>query len=206
MPSAAVATAPRKRPRQERSRATVEAIITATAHILVEHGYDGMTTGRVARRAGVSIGSLYQYFPNREALVATLVERHAGEVTAILGAALAHPEAVSLEDGLRAYVEAGVGAHRLNPSLHKILSEQVPRIGKIALAMDTHRQIAKALEAFLLFHKDRLRPGLDPAFAAFILETATEAIVHRGVLECPDMLAGDAIEPETLGLMIRYLC
>jgi AcrR family transcriptional regulator len=58
---------PRKQPKQDRSQATVQAILTATTHILTEDGYDQLTTNRVAERAGVSIGSLYQYFPNKEA-------------------------------------------------------------------------------------------------------------------------------------------
>lgn len=205
MQSPPTATDPRKQPRQGRSRATVDAIVTATAHILIDHGYDGMTTGRVAERAGVSIGSLYQYFPNKEALVARLVERHAAEIVAVLGDALTAHATASLEAGLGAYIAAGIRAHRLAPALHKVLTEQIPRIGKIALAMDTHRQITRALEGFLAGHANELRPGLDPALAAFVVETATEAIVHRGVVECPDVLADDVFEREALTLVLRYL-
>src|SRR6185503_3042990 len=71
-----VRTTPRKRPRQARSRETVSAILAATSRVLVKHGFDGLTTNAVAEAAGVSIGSLYQYFPNKEALVAGLIERH----------------------------------------------------------------------------------------------------------------------------------
>src|SRR3546814_9174202 len=67
-------TNPRKLPRQERSKATVEAILIAATQVLIEDGYERATTARVAERAGVSVGSLYQYFPNKEALVGTLVE------------------------------------------------------------------------------------------------------------------------------------
>lgn len=65
-------TRPRKLPKQERSRVTVEAILDATALVLVREGYDRASTKRVAGVAGVSIGSLYQYFPNKESLVAAL--------------------------------------------------------------------------------------------------------------------------------------
>ena len=67
---------PRRRPRQARAQATVDAIIQATARVLVEDGYDRASTNRIAQAAGVSIGSLYQYFPSKEALVAALVETH----------------------------------------------------------------------------------------------------------------------------------
>mgnify|MGYP003597153915 FL=1 len=67
---------PRKEPKQSRARVTVEAILEATAHILTEGGYDALTTNHVAKRAGVSIGSLYQYYPSKEALVGELMDRH----------------------------------------------------------------------------------------------------------------------------------
>jgi AcrR family transcriptional regulator len=67
---------PRKRPSQSRSAATVKAILDATARILVERGYAATSTNAVAERAGVSVGSLYQYFPNKDALIAALHTRH----------------------------------------------------------------------------------------------------------------------------------
>ena len=75
-----VRTTPRKRPSQERSRATVDTILDATARVLIHAGFDGLTTNAVATKAGVSIGSLYQYFPNKEAMVSALIERHMNEM------------------------------------------------------------------------------------------------------------------------------
>jgi len=63
-------------PQQDRSKVTVDAILTATARILTQEGYDRATTNRIAELAGVSIGSLYQYFPSKEALVTSLAEQH----------------------------------------------------------------------------------------------------------------------------------
>ena len=68
---------PRKEPRHERARATVDAILMAAAHILRTEGSEAATTNRIAELAGVSIGSLYQYFPNKQAVVGALRERHA---------------------------------------------------------------------------------------------------------------------------------
>ena len=75
-------TLPRKIPRQERSRATVEAILDAAAHVLVKDGFDGASTNRIADAAGVSIGSLYQYFPSKEALIAGISERNRADAVA----------------------------------------------------------------------------------------------------------------------------
>ena len=75
-----LATKPRKDASQERSRATVDALVEATARILVRDGFDNASTNRIAEVAGVSVGSLYQYFPSKEALVAAVIERHQREI------------------------------------------------------------------------------------------------------------------------------
>ena len=72
----AIPTMPRKSASQKRSQATVETLLDATARVLTREGYDRASTNRIAAKAGVSVGSLYQYFPNKEALVAALVARH----------------------------------------------------------------------------------------------------------------------------------
>ena len=198
-------TNPRKLPRQARSRATVDAVITAAAQVLIEQGYEGATTARVAERAGVSIGSLYQYFPNKEALIAALIERHADEIVTVVQQALDDPAHATLEDGLRALIRAGTTAHRLDPRLHKILHEQVPRVGKLAKALDTSRQITAVIERFLRAHAAELRHDRDPAIAAIVIETSIEALGHKAVIERRDLLAGGRIEREAFSLIAGYI-
>lgn len=70
----------RKVPVQDRSKRTVQAILQAASQVLVRSGYENTTTGSIAERAGVSIGTLYQYFPNKELLVASVIEDHFKEV------------------------------------------------------------------------------------------------------------------------------
>jgi AcrR family transcriptional regulator len=72
---------PRKSPVQARSTASVEAILTATIQVLIEIGKERLTTTKVASRAGVSVGTLYQYFPNKSALLQAALKRHMEEVT-----------------------------------------------------------------------------------------------------------------------------
>ncbi len=196
---------PRKQPRQARAKATVDAVITAAAQVLVEHGYERTTTARVAERAGVSIGSLYQYFPNKEALVATLIERHADDIVATMRQALQDPAHATLEDGLRAIIHAGITAHRIHPDLHKILNEQVPRVGRLGKALDTSRQVAKAIEHFLRAHQDEIHPDRDPAIAAVVVETAFEALGHKAVLERRSPLTQAVAAREAYCLLAAYL-
>ena len=108
---------PRKCPVQRRSQATVEQLLVAAVQVFEEHGYAGTTTNRVAARAGVSVGTLYQYFPNKEALAVALLERHLAEtrrrVNDWAGATLARPR--DLRHALQTYVEAMLEGYLRGP-------------------------------------------------------------------------------------------
>ena len=120
-------TKPRKHASQERSRATVDALIEATARILVREGFDSASTNRIAEQAGVSVGSLYQYFPGKEALVAAVIARHKKELMRVARGVLAEVEGLPLKQAVRKMVTAGVKAHSHDPKLHRVLAEQMPR-------------------------------------------------------------------------------
>src|ERR1700704_3667811 len=111
------ATKPRKNASQERSRATVDALVEATARILVREGFDKASTNRIAEVAGVSVGSLYQYFPSKEALVAALIDRHNQEVMHAVQGELAEAVNLPIEQAVRKLVSAAVKAHRIAPKL-----------------------------------------------------------------------------------------
>ena len=121
------APAPRKQPRQSRAQATVEAMLDAAAHILVEAGYEGFNTNKVAEQAGVSIGSLYQYFPNKAALLAALRHRHARQMQEMVSACMVEAIAAPLDQAVRTLVQGVMAAHRIHPALHQVLEQHVPR-------------------------------------------------------------------------------
>lgn len=185
--------------------ATVAAILEAASRILIRHGYEGATTARIAEKAGVSVGSLYQYFPNKESIVAALVVRYADDATSRIEKALRYQGREGLKSGLSAFIQAGVDAHRIDPTLHKILTEQVPRVGQLAKVMDTGHHIALMLEEFLIGHRTELRAGLEPRTAALVVETVIEALGHKAVLEKPSRLNGVRMEREMFDVVWRYL-
>ena len=116
-------TKPRKHASQERSRATVEALIEATARILVREDFDRASTNRIAEEAGVSIGSLYQYYPGKEALVAAVIDRHNRELMQVVRGALAEVASQPIEKAVRRLVAVAIEAHRIDPKLHRVLAE-----------------------------------------------------------------------------------
>jgi AcrR family transcriptional regulator len=201
---AAVRTAPRKRPKQERARETVEAILTATARILVHEGFEGASTNRIADEAGVSVGSLYQYFPNKESLVAALVERHVAEMLAVVEAALPRWRTAPLRRVVREMVETMLAAHAVDPKLHRVLVEQVPRIGSLEQIADVERRFESLARAGLEARRRELRPKrLD--LAAFVVVRTVEALTHAAVLDRPETLGDAALVDEVTELLARYL-
>src|SRR5262245_62075336 len=128
----AVPTTPRKSASQQRSKAMVETLLDATARVLIREGYDRASTNRIAATAGVSVGSLYQYFPNKESLVAALVARHNRELFQVIRDALKEVAALDLPTAMRRLVKAAVDAHMVDSALHRIFAEQVPRMGQLA--------------------------------------------------------------------------
>jgi len=118
------AISPRKQPGQARSRALVEAILDATARVLVRRGLAGANTNAIAELAGVSVGSLYQYFPGKHALVAALHERHARELLAVIEREIASAPARSLAGTVRSLVRAVIEAHLVDPALHRVLETE----------------------------------------------------------------------------------
>lgn len=121
---------PRKRPRQARSVATFEAILEAAARILESLGFAGFNTNVVAELAGVSIGSLYQYFPSKEALIVELIRRERAKLSTHIVEAIQQHEAADLKEKLKLIIQAAV-QHQFNrPQLARTLEFASEIIGK----------------------------------------------------------------------------
>jgi AcrR family transcriptional regulator len=198
---------PRKSASQERSRLTVDAIVEATARILMKEGYDRASTNKIAAEAGVGIGSLYQYFPSKEALVAAVSERHSHEVLQLMRNALVKVAAHPIEVAAREFVSVAIEAHRVNPKLHRVLAEQVPRIGRLESVDAIERDTRALIRGYLEAHRDEIDVA-DLDVAAFICVTAVEALTHTAVLHRPDVLTDEKAErfvDEVADLVVRYL-
>lgn len=197
-------TTERKVPVQDRSRRTVETILQAASQVLVRCGYESATTGAIAERAGVSIGTLYQYFPNKESLLASVIKGHFKEVLAIVESALHTHRDSPLDVLLLAIIRSSLDAHRLQPELHKVLIEQIPRVGLYVQALELSEQLSSLLSEHLAKHCPRM-PAHRLQMLVFILETTIEALTHRAVLECPQWLSSGELEAEAFSLLDPYI-
>ncbi len=150
---------PRKRPAQARSVALVEAILEAAAGILETSGLAALTTNEVAERAGVSIGSLYQYFPNKDAILASLITRQEIALRAAVERSFAQAMPGDFGSALRIVVGAALDHHQKAPRLCLILEAEERRLGPLAKAelAGAEEQMTSAFGEFLA----RFLPGRD---------------------------------------------
>jgi len=202
----AIPTTPRKSASQNRSKVTVEALLDATARVLTREGYDRASTNRIAATAGVSVGSLYQYFPNKEALVAALVARHNREMLDLLRGALKEVASLDLATAMRELVRATVDAHLVDSALHRIFAEQVPRMGQLAKIEALQRETFQLVRAYVEERRNEISAG-DLDSATFICVTTVEALTHEFVINKPDALDSDRDRfiDEVTRLIMGYL-
>lgn len=193
---------PRRTPKQLRSRAIVEAIVSAGRQLLASEGPASLTTNRIAERAGVSIGSLYRYFPNKEAVLAAIYDAETGrEVADIRASASWGIEELPLDDALAAIVDFQLERHRRLLALgadfyrsHHGRFSLGPRVG----------EVEARIEALLLRHRSALRVRSTP-HAAFLLARGVSAIVRRALEERPEALSDPAFRQELIDLLGSYL-
>lgn len=174
---------PRKQPRQERSRETVAVILEAAARVFAEHGYAAGTTNRIAAKAGVSIGSLYEYFPNKDALLVALMEAHIAEGQAILAAAASEVllPGLPLRQVAERLVRAMIELHGRDRALHRVLFEEAPLPPRVRRQLDAvEQQVATTMAAFLREHPEVRVP--DPDLAAMVVVQAIEGLTHKLVV------------------------
>ena len=195
---------PRKMPTQARAQETVEAILAATKKVLVKDGYEAASTNRVAEVAGVSIGSLYQYFPSKAALVAELIERHLARMFEVLSTTAQGGGTSTVAEAARTVIRAVFAAHRVNPRLHRVLLEQMPRLGKDGQVDAFKARTQAIIQAFLLEHRTELRPK-NVKLAARVAVLAVRGVTLWTVLRNPEELGNEELVEEVTDMVIRYL-
>ena len=146
---ALVAFEPRKTPVQARATVTVEAISEATVQVLLSQGTQRLTTTRVADRAGVSVGTLYQYFPNKQSLLFAVLEDHLERVTKEVEDACEHARHKPLTEMIKEVVEAFVDAKIARADISVALYKIAPDVGGLALVKRVTQRMRKAIVRML---------------------------------------------------------
>ncbi|MFD9939543.1 TetR/AcrR family transcriptional regulator [Nonomuraea sp. NPDC059023] len=194
---------PRKQPRQVRAELTRQRILTAAAHVFTEYGYAAGTTNRIAERARISIGSLYQYYPNKDAILVELLVRHldAGVSGLTRGEETGPPG--SLEEVIRLYVRTAIENHHDDPQLLRVMMEQAPRSHTLLEKISRYEQERVAYLRELFDRHPQVRVG-DTETAARLAVSTVELVVHQ-LIAAPDPIDIPRFENELVAMLTRYL-
>jgi len=176
----------RREPRQQRSKQIVNTMLDAVTVVLKRHGQEGVTTNRISKAAGFSIGSLYQYFPDKQAIYRALHERPVDDVRAAITHALAANASGSLEDFTRALVEGLVNVHAGDPQLHQFIMALVP---------EGPAEFRSALCA--IFEQVVVPADDETKRVLFVLSGLIESLVH-GLAEWPPQISLEETKAETV--------
>ncbi|MEO9329007.1 TetR/AcrR family transcriptional regulator [Gordonia aurantiaca] len=177
---------PRKLPRQERSQRMVARILDACATLLIERGYDGVSTHRIAQEAEISPGSLYQYFPNKDAIVAVTVERMIQKIAGELLAALEIEAAAPPAEQITSIVNAALTAAEQNRELVRVLVEQMPRLGGSTEIRRVEDRSREMIAQYLLTGPVGDDPDRPPTLVWMAFQ-AVQQLSIRYVLDQPDI-------------------
>ena len=196
-------TNPRKQASQQRSRATVDALVEATARILVREGFDKASTNRIAAAAGVSIGSLYQYFPDKRAIFIALHERHIEQIDRLVESTLVQHAAAPLDELMRAMVEAMVDAHTGDPKLFEMMQAEVPH--RAEGTRDFGERLHGAFLLAISARKHEIKGRRDWNTVAFVVTQMVEALSHGAALKRPAGISLAEAKAEAVRAVLAYL-
>jgi len=193
----------RRRPIQRRARQTVEAVLDAVTKILKREGPSAVTTNHIAEIAGVSIGSLYQYFPDKRAIFIALHERHIEQIDRLVEKTLVDCAVAPLDELMRAMIEAMVDAHTGDPELFEMMQAEVPH------RAEGTRDFAERLQgAFLLAisaRKHEIKRQRELNKVAFMVTQMVDALSHGAVLKRPKWMSLAEAKEEAVRAVLVYL-
>jgi AcrR family transcriptional regulator len=178
---------------------TVNAVLGAVSRILKRDGAEAITTNRIAEVAGVSIGSIYQYFPDKRAIFLAMHERHGEESRCIIENTLVMHAAASLRDLLPALLEAMVDAHAREPELHELLSRQ--NVDQV----DGGGGLRLALQGVISSRARELAAPRDLERVLFVIPNMMDVLIHGAVLSRPKSWSVDAAKEEAAHAISAYL-
>jgi AcrR family transcriptional regulator len=197
-------TSPRKHPKQARARATRDALVAASAQLMASHGYGGTTTNAIAERAGVSIGSLYEYFPNKDAIVEALAEELLAEQVRVLAEALARVPGAPLVEVAREAIGALIASKRIRPRLYQALASGPPHGLRGRFVRRWNQRAYETVLALLRARPELVDPRRDLELAVFVAVNAVHGVVDAVLVERAALVDDDRLVDELVRLVTRY--
>jgi AcrR family transcriptional regulator len=191
----------RKQPLQERSRETVVVILEAAARVLEERGLEGYNTNAIAERGGISVGSVYQYFPNKDALTLALIERFEDALLQSVLTAVAGADPMNLQATLKLLIGALLDAHAERAKLNRILETEENRLRPTSADSPAAMELKKLVRALLARHPDEFDKLVDAATIEDLIVITRAMVDHALQSDLPR----PAAERRTLRAVEGYL-
>jgi AcrR family transcriptional regulator len=193
----------RRHPRQSRARQTVEVILDAVAEVLKRDGISAVTTNRIAEVAGISIGSVYQYFPDKRAIFVALHQRHIERIDRLIQAKLLENADAPLETMFRAMIDAMIDAHTPDPALYALMYSEVPH--RTEGTKDFGVRMHNAFRLAIAARAHELKGARNPDRMAFVVTHMVDALSHGAVLRRPPGLSLSDATEEIVHVVLAYL-
>jgi AcrR family transcriptional regulator len=193
----------RRVPMQMRAQVTVEAMLDSAIRLLKHEGASSITTNRIAETAGVSIGSVYQYFPNKRAIFIALHERHIRQVDRVLAQCLRTGDDAALEEIIASLLLCMIQLHDADPELSVLLQTEVPHSAEGTLGLSV--RLYEPLRKMLASRPRELDPAGNLDMQSFFLSNMIETFGHAIVLHRPPGLSRARAKAETLKAILGYL-
>ena len=200
-----------KEPKQARSKALVHTILETTTELLLSHGMKELTTNLIAQQSGVNIASLYQYFPNKESIVAKLIERHVDEeiqrITAVMTEVAKESKSTGQgliqEKNIRKIIKEFIDVHTENLQLTQLLHMQVSHLACRHMLQSATLFLSTIFEKML--DKEGVFKGEDNTVRAYIITQSIDSLVQTTLIEHPDLFVKPVFLEELVQLSMRYL-
>jgi AcrR family transcriptional regulator len=192
----------RREPKQRRAFLTVEAVLDAVARILTREGVAAVTTNRIAEVAGVSIGSVYQYFPDKRAIFIALHTRHVENIARLVETTVALEASAPLETMVRRLIDALVVAHQKDAELHQVLWSEVPHRAEGAREIEARQRGAWRLA--LASRPNEMKPKRDVDRMAFFLADMVLTLVHS-VMARPRAISLALAKEEAVRAVVAFI-
>lgn len=204
MPRSSPRHQPRRQPKQLRSQDTVEIILEATAKVLCTDGFKKASTNRIASVAGVSIGTLYQYFPSKESLLTELSRRHSERMQKVFEQCVADARGLPLREAVRLVVFAELRALSEHMPLLRVLFEHVPRFGPAEHIAQAQAHVAELFRSSLAERRHEIRE-IDLELAPFLLMHAIDGVLQAALRQRPELVHSEQLLESCTELVWRYL-
>ncbi len=182
----------------------VEVVLAAAARVFVREGYARATTNRIAEAAGISVGSLYQYFRGKDAIAVALLRRYRQRVLETVARYLEELDEASLEVRVGELMRAMLEADGLDPGLHRVLIEHVLRTNAAAEMKGFELRLEEVIAQKLKTSREKIRTT-DLDLAAFLLVRVVMAITHAAVVDRPELARDPRVVDETTRMIVGYL-